>query len=148
MWSLKKSRIPMSDAISQSLLAPTTSRTQSWSCDTQRTWSLSTKRCRTFTVQRKRTQSEGQQRTLCLCCCCCLPGDRTPGVPGPLWTRPPGSHLARVLVASHQFKWPVLSSAAKTMSLSASTSESLGRHCSVAWLVCLSVVTVCDILSS
>ncbi|XP_070131530.1 F-box only protein 21 isoform X10 [Equus przewalskii] len=78
MWSLKKSRTPMSDAISQSLLAPTTSRTQSWKFDTQRIWSLSMKQYRTFTVRRKRMWSKVWSGTLDLCCCCYLPREQVP----------------------------------------------------------------------
>lgn len=127
MWSLKKSRTPMSDAISQSLLVPTTSRTQSWSSATRRIWSLSTKRCRTFTVRRRRTQSKGQWRTLCLCCCCYFRRTGLQESLGPFGRDHQAATWPGVLVASHQVKWPVLSSAAKTMSLSASTSESSGR---------------------
>ena len=142
-WSLRRSPILMLDATSRSSQALTTSRTQSWRSGTQRTWSLCMRRCRTFTAQRKRMWSK-VSGTSDLCCCCSLPRRRGLGCRRPLgslWTHTTGQATQpSCWLPPTKWKSRVLSPpAAKTMLLSAYTSDSFDRHC-LSGMACMLVL--------
>lgn len=143
-WSHRKSPTPTLAATSQSSRALTTSRTQSWRSGTRRTWRLCMRRCRTFTVRRKRAWSNvlGDIGPFAAAALFQDDGVRGGDVPlDPSGLTPPGRPLDRSCwLPPTKWKSCVLSlPAAKTMLLSAYTSDSFERHC-LSGMACMLVL--------